>query len=288
MPVSWSCSGGCGWLSVVSRLAALFAVLGCVAGCAARPAERAGVGVAAVPDRGVAARDVAVAPLAGARQAVLVVTDDWDVNQGTMALYERDGEAGAWRRVAGPWPVMVGRNGLAWGRGLHGQGFEGGPRKVEGDGKAPAGVFDLPFAFAYADRRPGFKPKLPLHPVTPATVCVETPASAVYNRVLDEGPGAVVDYDQPDRMRRDDDLYRLGVYVAHNAPRTEPGAGSCIFFHHWRAPGKPTAGCTAMEPADMERVVRFLDPAKKPVLVQLPRPELASRGRAWGAPTGGL
>ena len=39
-------------------------------------------------------------------------------------------------------PVSVGRNGAAWGLGLHAAQPQG-PQKQEGDGRAPAGVFTL-------------------------------------------------------------------------------------------------------------------------------------------------
>ena len=85
-----------------------------------------------------------------------------------------------------------------------------------------------------------------MHRVTARTVCVETIDSKSYNRIVEEGDQTPQDWVQTDKMLRPDGLYRYGLLVNNNAPDTEPGAGSCIFFHIWRRPGAPTAGCTAM------------------------------------------
>src|SRR2546430_11197295 len=59
--------------------------------------------------------------------------------RGELRLFER-ARGGDWTAVAGPFPVLFGKNGIAWGTGLAGQN-EPGLRKKERDGRAPAGVF---------------------------------------------------------------------------------------------------------------------------------------------------
>jgi len=71
-------------------------------------------------------------------------------------------------------------------------------------------------------------------------------------------------------MLRQDELYRWGILVDHNAGSPVAGNGSCIFMHIWRGPGEPTVGCTAMPAAEIEKVLGWLDPASQPLLVQLP------------------
>lgn len=222
-------------------------------------------------------------PLAGSRQLVLVVAETFNDNQARMRRFERAGD-GAWRPVGDDVAVTLGKNGLAWGLGLHGGPPAGGPVKVEGDGRSPAGVFAFGTAFAYQPERMWKPAKMPVHTVTGQTVCVETIGSASYNRIVDEDKVAVRDWSSPDRMLRPDGLYRYGLMVEHNAPNTKPGAGSCIFFHLWRRPGAPTVGCTAMNEPAMLAVLAWMDASKKPILVQLPRPELQRLARAWGAP----
>src|SRR5215210_2556175 len=71
------------------------------------------------------------------RQLIVVTTRDWDAVGGTLRRFERRGAQGRWTRVGADVPVVVGRTGLAWGAGLTGTEGAAGPRKREGDGKAP-------------------------------------------------------------------------------------------------------------------------------------------------------
>src|SRR5215210_9216047 len=77
------------------------------------------------------------APLVRSRQLLVVTTRDWDAVGGTLRRFERRGAQGRWTRVGADVPVVVGRTGLAWGAGLTGTEGAAGPRKREGDGKAP-------------------------------------------------------------------------------------------------------------------------------------------------------
>ena len=88
-------------------------------------------------------------------QLIVGVAPDWNSMRGQLQLFERAG--GNWKTVAPSWPVLFGKNGLAWGTGLAGQN-EGGLRKAERDGRAPAGVFRIlsfPSASKKQNRRHG-------------------------------------------------------------------------------------------------------------------------------------
>lgn len=223
------------------------------------------------------------APLAGSSQLVLVVAEDWNANQGRLRRFERSGPHGTWHPVGDDIAVNLGRNGLAWGRGLHGERLSAAPVKAEGDGRAPAGVFNVPRAFIGPSESVGASPTFPVYQVTTQTVCVDTVASKYYNQMFEEGTVAK-DWDSDERMLRPDGLYRFGLFVEHNAPNAQPGAGSCIFLHLWRGPGSPTAGCTAMAEPSLRVILNWLDATKRPVLVQLPREELIRLAPVWGAP----
>lgn len=226
------------------------------------------------------------APASRARQMLVVTTDGWDAVDGVLQRYDRGAMGGAWRPVGEDIPVVVGRNGLAWGKGLHeARGAEGEPVKQEGDGRAPAGVFRIGPAFGYPPAEEVSWIRLPYIHSTESFRCVDDVESAHYNRVVDS---AAVEKDwtgSVERMRRDDHQYRLGAVVEHNwGARTRPGDGSCIFLHIWKGPGEGTAGCTAMEESAMREVLRWLDPARDPVLVQLPRADYEVRRTAWRLP----
>lgn len=186
--------------------------------------------------------------------------------RGRLVRMERG--ADGWRRVGRPVPVVVGRNGV-------------GP-KEEGDGRSPRGVFSLSHAFGYAGDAPSGT-SLPYRPMAPGTVCVDDPASPHYDHIVDPDEVDAPDWRSAEAMRRDrvhgDDLYRLGVNVAHN-PEHTPGAGSCVFLHVWRGPSSPTAGCTAMAADELLALLRWLDRDARPRLVQGSRDHLARmRGR---------
>ncbi|NNF59312.1 MAG: hypothetical protein HKN04_13840, partial [Rhodothermaceae bacterium] len=154
-----------------------------------------------------------------------------------------------------------------------------GPVKQEGDGRAPAGVFALTETFGYAEAA---DTGLPYIATNASVECVDDSASRYYNRVLARDSVAV-DWTSHEEMRRRDDLYRLGVIVAHNA-EAEPGGGSCIFLHVWRGPGSTPSGCTAMRSEAMDAVAAWLHGEARPVLVQLPQAEYARYRAAWMLP----
>ena len=204
---------------------------------------------------------------ADARQLVVVGARAWDSDSGTLRRFARGGADEPWRAVGRIVPVSVGRAGMAWGLGLHAM-PNSGPRKAEGDGKAPAGVFRLTAAFGYDAKPKGVM--LPYIRARSGVEAVDDPHSRYYNRIVDRARIAKPDWHSSEKMRLPGDDYRFGVVVAHN-PRCTPGAGSCIFLHVWRGAGGGTAGCTAMPTADIVELQRWLDPRAHPVLMQAPR-----------------
>lgn len=209
-----------------------------------------------------------------ARQMVVVTTADWNAVSGTLQRFERRDIHDKWKAIGQPFPIVVGKAGLAWGSGLVGNeplGADAGdPVKREGDSKAPAGVFSLGTAF-------GYEPQLlsgshmSYVPLTPSVECVDDANSQHYNRIVDRQKISAPDWNSSEHMRRDDELYHWGVYVDHNTNPTRSAGGSCIFLHIWRGPGEGTVGCTAMPKQDVEQLIVWFDPAKTPLLVQMPR-----------------
>src|SRR3954452_4929369 len=84
-------------------------------------------------------------PVRTSRQCLVVVANDWSAKTGTLRVLERTSSRSAWRIRGREIPVVLGKKGMAWGRGL--VEFKPGARKVEGDNKAPAGIFRLGPAF---------------------------------------------------------------------------------------------------------------------------------------------
>jgi D-alanyl-D-alanine dipeptidase len=111
--------------------------------------------------------------------------------------------------------------------------------------------------------------KLPYRPLTPTLEAVDDPASRYYNQMVDRARIAQPDWRSSEHLAAIP-AYQLGLIVAHN-PLSQPGGGSCIFIHRWMNGSRGTAGCTALREADLVVLVRWLDPAQRPLLVQLPR-----------------
>lgn len=206
-------------------------------------------------------------------QAILVTAATWDSRRAEMRLFERS-PGGKWRQAGKAMTAEIGKNGLAWGRGLTAAGGDG-PVKREGDGKAPAGVFRLGPAFGYAAEG-SRRLKIGYIRLTDSHECVDDSASPRYNTVFDSAGVAEKGWKSSERMLRPDGQYRIGVIVGHNVAPVTPGAGSCIFLHVREAAGAYTSGCTALPLKDMERVAAWLDASKNPVLVQLPAGERAA------------
>lgn len=214
-------------------------------------------------------------PIRSSSQLLVVTTANWDAVDGALYRFERS-SSGKWQPVGNAVHVVVGKSGLAWGAGLipaDDLKYPGAsdPIKKEGDKKAPAGVFRLSSTFGYADEKtPGWK--MPYISLAQSVVCVDDPESKFYNQIVNKSQVSQ-DWNSAEQMRRDDELYRWGIVVDHNVSPAKPGGGSCIFLHIWRGPGEGTVGCTAMTRENLEPVLAWLDPAKKPMLVQLPESE---------------
>jgi L,D-peptidoglycan transpeptidase YkuD (ErfK/YbiS/YcfS/YnhG family) len=206
-----------------------------------------------------------------ARQAVVVTASTWKSPQATLQRWDRPTSRAQWRKVGDAAPALIGRNGLAWGLGLHKPALDG-PNKREGDNCAPAGVFRFGTTFKRTKAPPL---RWPTMDVTTGIVAVDDPASRHYNRFVDvRRRGVVRDWRSAEDMASLAG-YDLGIWVGHN-PKCVSGAGSCIFIHEWRGPRKGTAGCTVLRRPALEELLQWLDPEKRPVLVQLPSAEMSS------------
>ena len=217
------------------------------------------------------------------RQLILVTNDAWQSVSAQLACFERAAPNASWNKVFGPSPAVIGRNGLAWGIGLHGSSPPGENLKREGDGRAPAGVYALEQAFGYAPPKEARVSKFPYMHLTSSIEGIDDPGSRYYNRIVDSRTVDRKDWRSSEQMRRNDELYRWGIIVSHNA-RQYPGYGSCIFLHGWMSASEGTAGCTALPIAQVETIVRWLDQAKHPILVQLPLAKYEQLKVPWKLP----
>ena len=191
------------------------------------------------------------------QQVVLVVADDFNTSKAGLELIEDN-------KVIYSTTVNLGTNGLGWGIGEDVFTIkEHEPLKYEGDKKAPAGVFKLTDIFGYYFSE---KYKLPYLHASEELICVDDSDSYFYNHIIQKnGDEKSFEY-----MKRQDTQYKYGVVVKHNA-KAKARRGSCIFLHIQKDINASTAGCTSMSESDMKKIIKWLDKAKNPLLIQIPK-----------------
>jgi hypothetical protein len=199
--------------------------------------------------------------LDGVRQLVVSIAPSWDATGGQLQRFERDGRG--WRAVGPSWPVLYGRNGLAWGRGIRGQ-DEPGRAKTERDGRAPAGLFRIGKVYTY-DRALPPGSEYPFHTVTEGDAWIDDIKHPDYNRHIQVDPKNPPAWFEKQKMRHGDFAYRWLVDIRHNSDPPVPGAGSAIFFHIRRGPQKPSAGCTTMASQDLATLISWLRADARPL-----------------------
>lgn len=215
-------------------------------------------------------------------QLVFAIVPDADSSYATVTRWVRTDTG--WRAEGTPIPARIGTSGVAWGRGLHAP--QQGLQKVEGDNRAPAGVFALGSAYGDAPAPPDAV-RWPYHPVGPRDLWFEDPKSPLYNsHLLVPGTDPLTPEQVKAVMKQGDPAHALKVFVAHNAPpNAAPGSGSAIFLHSWRKDGAATtAGCTAMARTDLDALVSWLAPESTPVFALLSAADAEQLSLSWGLP----
>lgn len=211
------------------------------------------------------------------QQLVVVMPPNSNTVKAQLWKFEKQGKT--WKQIGQAHPVNLGAKGIAWGRGLHSA--KPGRQKKEGDKRSPAGIFRFGMAFGYAPV--GALPlRMEYQSIDESNLCIEDSKSKYYNQIIDI-KDAPQDWTGREPMLRNDEQYKWGIFVKQNLPPQALG-GSCIFFHLWRAPGSGTLGCTAMDEPNLLALMRWLDPQKKPLLMQMTAANYKAYQRSFGLP----
>jgi L,D-peptidoglycan transpeptidase YkuD (ErfK/YbiS/YcfS/YnhG family) len=208
----------------------------------------------------------------GVRQMVTVTSRGWNTTRATLRTWQRP-RGGPWQQVRGPIRARIGFGG--WVRGQ---------ARRQGTGTSPAGKYRLPRAFgSLADPggampyrrfdRNDFWPYEPRDPATYNVYQLHKAATTHWRRGFRE------------RLWDFRGQYRYAVVVGFNLPsevhfsqarrqwvardRADTSRGGGIFLHV--TDGGPTAGCVSMRIRAMRRLVRWLDPARAPLVAMGPR-----------------
>lgn len=122
--------------------------------------------------------------------------------------------------------------------------------KREGDGATPAGRHRLIGLFARADRTRMRSAPFPFRLTKPVDGWCDDPSSDRYNRYVRLPVGA-----SSETLYREDRLYDTVLVLDWNVKPRIRRFGSAIFMHLTREDRGPTAGCIALHPNDMRRLL---------------------------------
>lgn len=219
------------------------------------------------------------------KQMLLVVTDSPTSTKGELVYFERESDNSPWKNISNTISVVLGRNGLGWGNGLNSVDSSKLPMKTEGDGRSPAGVFELGAAFGYAsaDEMEGLN--ISYIPITEMVECIDDIKSSYYNMIVSRDEIDEVDWQSSEKMFFAEIWYEQGIVVEQNVAPIIKGSGSCIFLHNWSQPNETSAGCTEMEPAKLTELIRWLDSSSNPILVQLTKQLFTDFQQLWQLPS---
>ena len=191
----------------------------------------------------------------------LIFATNRDASSALVTLHALERNNGVWHLV---FPIFTGSIG--------GMGFAAMDKKREGDGKSPSGIFPLGVAFGYD---PSVATKLPYRQATDNDFWVDDVNSEDYNKWVKGKPDAA----SWEKMKRDDDQYKYGVVIEYNTDPVIKGKGSAIFLHVWKG-GESTVGCVSMPEEMVLKILGWLDPSKKPLIIMGTESELrAMRSR---------
>jgi L,D-peptidoglycan transpeptidase YkuD (ErfK/YbiS/YcfS/YnhG family) len=213
------------------------------------------------------------APLGDAKRLVLVTADGFNATGATMQTFERATPKDAWKAASAAEPALVGKAGMAWSHFFRDLRRGNEPIKIEGDKRAPAGIYPIGRSFGIVpSSRPGHLQ------VTNDTICVHDLSSPAYNTIASRaklGPKV-----SAENMSRALPMYRRGLLVDYPTD-ARARAGSCIFIHVWHSPTTGTAGCVSMPEARVEALQDFAAPGA--VLAILPRATFGRLGNCLPA-----
>ena len=197
--------------------------------------------------------------LFSSQQVILVVAKDINSTTAKLECYEDN------KKVFNTIDVNLGANGLAWGLGKIDISTKRSANiiKKEGDKRAPAGIFSLTNIFGYSQKSDF---KMPYLYASKSLICVDDSNSKFYNQII-EAKGNEKSFEY---MKRDDELYKIGVTVGHNLNAIKD-RGSCIFLHIERGENMPTVGCTSMKEKDIKKIASWLNKKSNPILIQIPK-----------------
>jgi L,D-peptidoglycan transpeptidase YkuD (ErfK/YbiS/YcfS/YnhG family) len=181
---------------------------------------------------------------------ILLAVDNSSFFYTKTTIYTMEKQKGIWHAAFEPFDAVAGK-----------KGFAKPGEKREGDGKTSSGIYPLKTAFGYD---PAVKTKMPYRQASVDDIWVDDPESPDYNRWVKKQDTHAASFEF---MKRNDNLYKLGIVIEYNTDPVIKGNGSAIFLHIWKGEGIPTAGCVAVSEENIIKILGWLDPAASPLII---------------------
>jgi L,D-peptidoglycan transpeptidase YkuD (ErfK/YbiS/YcfS/YnhG family) len=180
-----------------------------------------------------------------ATQVVTVVASSSRATTAKLTAWELGPDG--WTPVLGPVAARIGSAGVG--------------QASESTTRTPAGVFSLSESFG-RQGDPGTA--LPYRVVDGQDWWVSDVASALYNQHARCAPGTCpFDESVSENLQAAGAVYDYAVVIDYNRGG-RPGAGSAFFLHVTN--GASTAGCVAVDRGNLVTLMRWLDPAGRPLI----------------------
>ncbi len=189
-----------------------------------------------------------LADIGNAQQVVIVTSANWSTDVATLQTFEKD--SGVWRAVFPAMAANIGRDGFS-------------ADKHEGDLRTPAGKYGFGTMFGQ-QASPGVK--FPYRVADAKSVWVDDPSSPYYNTWREDV--ATSEGEDLANKKSYGTAYAYAVDIAYNTNPVVSGKGSAIFLHV--STGGGTAGCVSIAQSNLLKVLRWLDPARAPIIVMGP------------------
>jgi L,D-peptidoglycan transpeptidase YkuD (ErfK/YbiS/YcfS/YnhG family) len=186
---------------------------------------------------------------AASSQLVIVTAHSASSTTATATLWQRTN--GCFLRSGGPWMARLGRNGLS-------------SHHLEGDGTTPIGAFGIgPVMYGVAPD-PGVA--YGYHRLTCGDWWDEDPTTPSYNRFVHVPCGTRPPFaGGSEALWTEFTAYRYFAVIEYNTSPIVPRRGSAIFLHV--STGGTTNGCVSLSEPELVHTLRWLRPAKHPLVV---------------------
>lgn len=197
-----------------------------------------------------------LAATGAAAQVVTVEAAGYGTTAATVALWQRDGSC--WSPAGGPWPAVLGAAGFS-------------DHHVEGDDTTPTGAYGIGPTMYGTAPNPGVR--YAYHQLVCGDWWDEDPSSPAYNTFQHVSCGQQPPFGGgSEALWQESNAYPSFAVVEYNTGPVVAGAGSGIFIH--ADIGSPTAGCVSLPLAQLDALLRWLQPAAAPLVVMGPASEI--------------